>query len=309
MKRAHERDKVRPLPESEFPLEDLLGEKGMVDSLQKLYPEFVEDGKIRCSYCKDYLTNAVVAMHTCSRRKWLVGPVRLYTVSGTQRCKLCKELASTVHKCKGLHTMNYDLSGVWDRRSWDKEPLAGARDRTGHWVVMFKHKGQLHRHHLVVGKSRIAGAGLGAFTVTGTVVRNGGGPMSKCIVGMYTGVTERSASGRISAVALPNGDVLDADKYGSIMVRINSAHGSATNVALIADDTANKMYIVAVAATEPGAELLWDYEAVTDDTDEELIECKCRGKKVTVHIDACGQVYEGRRCPGTIVQYRAKKLA
>ena len=108
--------------------------------------------------------------------------------------------------------MNYDLSGLWDenKASWPDEPLSALRDRPGHWVVMFSDRGQVYRHHLVVGKSKIPGAGLGLFTVTGLdpAVQPSNCSLSKCIVGMYTGVpAELSApeSARISAVTLTAG--------------------------------------------------------------------------------------------------------
>jgi hypothetical protein len=49
------------------------------------------------------------------------------------------------------------------------------------------------------------------------------------------------------------------------------------------------------------------YQAVTTESDDELLEimCKCKGKAATVRI--MGEVYELGRCPGSIIRLQQQQ--
>jgi hypothetical protein len=255
-------------------------------------------------------------------------PTQSMTAGG--RCGLCGRLAkeSAPHACDALSRMAVDLSALPEYSAdWTKEPLTTTRDLPGHWVTVFKDEhGRLARHHLIVAQSPF---GLGAYTVSGlqplhqaerataaeTAPEQTQETKTSAIrpredmaaIGRYTGLLQDEATDeedeRLAALTLQDGTRIDPNSHGGMLVRLNSAHGTAANVCPVEDDNTMTLMKAAIKAAA-GEELRWDYVAVTDDPNDPLnAPCKCRGKRC---------FYKelnlwGRACTGTLMELQILK--
>lgn len=124
---------------------------------------------------------------------------------------------------------------------------------------------------------------------------------TKAAAGFYTGVKVRGQppdDPRLSALTLKNRTVLDPQNHGGVLVRMNSGHGSSANVHPL--DIGNGCLMVAAMPSAAFGELLWDYVAVTTDTDDPLLEvaCTCQGGALTYRWIKV----EGRSCTGRMIE-------
>ncbi len=99
---------------------------------------------------------------------------------------------------------------------------------------------------------------------------------------------------------------LDQNNAGSILYRINQAHGSACN--LCAYKVKDACYAFVVSKVKPGQELFWDYKTSTDNPNypELGVPCHCQGTrrtKVPIWGAAYGE-FSMRGCTGRLVELK-----
>jgi hypothetical protein len=125
--------------------------------------------------------------------------------------------------------------------------------------------------------------------------------------GRYTGVRRTAQSpnairpdaGRLADLTLPDGTVLDPNRHGGVLLRLNSAHGSAANIYVDDGEHSRPPLMLAAKDAKAGTELRWDYCATTDDQADPLnTPCACGG----VAIDYPNIGVQGRKCTGMLMQ-------
>jgi hypothetical protein len=89
-----------------------------------------------------------------------------------------------------------------------------------------------------------------------------------------------------------NGHYLDAQNDGGVMVRVNSAHGSAANLSCHSHD--DRIFLYASKDVDPGTELTFDYNNKVPSS----VKCNCKGRKCEVFVLGC--TYPCRGCTGFV---------
>ena len=95
---------------------------------------------------------------------------------------------------------------------------------------------------------------------------------------------------------------IDPNHFGGVTVRINAAHGTAANLCIPQGDDMPPLVLAAQDA-DAGAELKWDYQALTDNPRDPLhAECTCGGRAcVYKHLGI-----RGRKCTSTLMEYKKR---
>jgi hypothetical protein len=287
------------------------GDASVIEALATVEPCVREraNGSVWCcSNCEMALPVDIISVHACPKSKWVrVDMAGLR--SSTDRCKLCgmNPGKGATHPCRAVSKMVVDFTGVASipitRNAAHAKKLP-----SGHWVTVcdaLATPSSYALHHLYVGDVG-GGMGQGAVTLSGldcsdtAAAHSGGGPC-KSVVGMYV-------SGREPVVAAEEDGLITIavgnrrlNPHG-VGLRLNCAHGTASNVACVCVPGHDGVYMVATGTVQPGQQLLWDYHATTDESDDEAnAACTCGGAAREFVCALSRHTYAQRGCPGRLM--------
>jgi hypothetical protein len=278
------------------------------------------NGQWRCTGCNGFTFNGPYGLHRCPEVGFTYDEFpSFFTTDGSRaRCKFCNNLASitTVHKCKNALPFGYvlDASHVSGFDNQEKETeynefFMGMSAFPNRIVSVFQNpipgSSALMRHDLFVGPTTLSLANqMGLFTLSG--VKKGGDTnasfeetvpnVSHEFIGCYTGKEiglDEPESLHISSCTVTWDEDgieysrrVDAKDYGGPIYFANQAHQGFKPVLQSTTVSLGGQYETYLCVCEDDVavygELFWDYDAVTDDQDDPLIDqvcvCGCGGK-------------------------------
>lgn len=291
-------------------VQELLTTDLLQSYLQRLVPQWqqVETGNNsqpwRCGSCRKLIMwTTHVSLHRCAAEhspKWpcraMLAAGMTYEANGQRRCLVCrKPIGGTLHQCTAtvLRTVLVDFSAT-ERGDTDalRADLQLSQARRACGLVAFVtandcvpraatccnlQEGVPYMRMLVlVARSGMAGAGRGAFATAAI-------PDDSVICG-YTGLRIATPGApHDNAEPLANqtvrGIVRDPSQQGGMAFIFNCGHNNMANMlSMEGRKTLSRtplMLLKTQCDVTAGTELLWDYEAITDDQNDPLLRVLC----------------------------------